>query len=76
MGIGIAEQRWGYIIFMCHMHTSIRKETIDSIKNSPAKKAVRNPIEIQLKARSKQVKSPITNLNTAPSILAEFVQTK
>jgi hypothetical protein len=73
MGIGIAEQRWGYIIFMCHMHTSIRKETIVT---SPAKKAVRNPIEIQLKARSKQVKSPITNLNTAPSILAEFVQTK
>jgi hypothetical protein len=32
--------------------------------------------EIQLNARSKQVKSPITNLDTAPSILAEIVQTK
>jgi hypothetical protein len=56
--------------------TSHEPVTIESIKNSPAKKVGTHFDLIQLNARSKLAKSPITNLVIAPSILAEFVQTK
>jgi hypothetical protein len=66
------QEKWRTIDIVENFFNSYNKNNIiDSLKILPPKKAVRNPIEIHNSkhGQSKQVKLPITNLNTAPSIV-------